>query len=81
MAEGWLFIDVRDCLRAGSTAESLYSSYDLHINIAASRRIGRCQADALLANEEFRKLVQPPRRQANTGRVSSSAAASADQSS
>lgn len=57
---GWLFIDVRGCLRSLSTAEPLYSSYDLHINVAASRRIGQCQAEALLASEEFRKLVQPP---------------------
>jgi hypothetical protein len=57
--EGWLFIDVRDCLQRGSAGEPLYSSFDLHINAEASRLIGQCQAETLLANEGFKKLVQP----------------------
>jgi hypothetical protein len=81
-AAGWLFIDVRDCLRGGVTAEPLYSSYDLHINAAASRRIGQCQAETLLANQSFRKLAHPPTsRQAEPERLSGSTASRAVRSS
>jgi hypothetical protein len=45
---GWLFVDLRECLRAGGASEDLYSPADLHISAAASRLIGGCQAQALL---------------------------------
>jgi hypothetical protein len=56
---GWMFIDLRDCLRGYQGTEDLYSSYDLHISAVASRMIGHCQASALLASDAFKKL-QPP---------------------
>ena len=57
---GWMFIDLRDCLRGYQGTEDLYSSYDLHISAVASRMIGRCQANALLASDAFRKLRPSP---------------------
>ena len=54
---GWLFIDLRDCLRGHSGTGELYDSNDLHISATASRLIGRCQAEALLASDEFKKLM------------------------
>jgi hypothetical protein len=50
---GWVFVDLRDCLQGRSSAGELYASHDLHISAAASRLIGRCQADTLLAAKEF----------------------------
>jgi hypothetical protein len=53
---GWLFVDLRECLRPISASGELYNSVDFHINAAASKRIGRCQAEALLSNQAFAKF-------------------------
>jgi hypothetical protein len=50
LAAGWLFVDLRECLRGVRSTDELYSSADLHISAVASRHIGRCQADALTAS-------------------------------
>ena len=57
---GWIFIDLRDCLLGYAGSEDLYHSYDLHISAVASRMIGRCQANALLASNAFKKLRPSP---------------------
>jgi hypothetical protein len=54
---GWLFVDLRECLRNSPDTGEYYSSEDLHISATASTMIGRCQAAALLANESFTKLA------------------------
>jgi hypothetical protein len=56
---GWLFVDLRDCLRAAPHSGELYSAEDLHISATASRLIGGCQAEALLASESFMGSVVP----------------------
>jgi hypothetical protein len=59
---GWQFVDLRDCLRGRSLGGELYSSTDLHISATASRLIGECQAQALLASHAFRELARPDAR-------------------
>ena len=54
---GWLFIDLRDCLRRHTSGGELYNSDDLHISDIASRMIGRCQAEALKASKTFATLT------------------------
>jgi hypothetical protein len=46
---GWIFIDLRPCLRGRAVEGELYSPFDLHISAVASRLIGECQAERLLA--------------------------------
>jgi hypothetical protein len=54
---GWLFVDLRDCLRSAPESGEQYSAEDLHISATASRLIGRCQAAALLADTSFIDLA------------------------
>ena len=54
---GWIFVDLRDCLRGRFAEGELFSSSDLHINDVASRLIGACQARALLSSPGFTNLL------------------------
>jgi hypothetical protein len=58
LSAGWLFVDLRDCLRNASVSGELYSAEDLHISATASRLIGRCQADTLFESQAFNKIVK-----------------------
>jgi hypothetical protein len=57
-ASGWLFVDLRDCLSRSATGAQLYSSLDLHISAAASRLIGQCEAEAMLADDRFARIAR-----------------------